>query len=76
MENVRIEESGDRNMDQNLSVRIDRKPDALIFKEKERGTLTATICASCGQTELRCDNLPALWGAYCATRGRTGRSSR
>ncbi len=68
MTDVKVEDRGEQNFDSALKVRIDGNPGALIFKEKERGILTATVCGNCGYTELQCGNLPALWSAYCKTK--------
>lgn len=38
-----------------MTVSIDRSPDALLFKETVESTVSAWICAACGFTELYTD---------------------
>ena len=51
VDDVRI---ADRNesFDTDLSVRVERNPQALIFTEELYAPFRATMCASCGYTEL------------------------
>jgi predicted nucleic-acid-binding Zn-ribbon protein len=39
-----------------LSVATFRKPDALIFKEKQASTVSAWICSACGYIEFYADD--------------------
>jgi predicted nucleic-acid-binding Zn-ribbon protein len=39
-----------------MSVATFRRPDALIFKEKEMTTVSAWVCASCGFVEFYADD--------------------
>jgi hypothetical protein len=47
-----------------LSVRLDRNPDALIFKGSEVVELRASVCGRCGYVEMYATNPEALWTAY------------
>ncbi|MFN2513245.1 MAG: hypothetical protein ABR568_17710 [Pyrinomonadaceae bacterium] len=47
-----------------LSVEIYEKPDAMIFKGTHEGALTASICGECGYTELYVENPQELYSAY------------
>jgi hypothetical protein len=47
-----------------LSVRLDRNPDAWIFKGSEVVELRARVCGRCGYAELYATNAAALWSAY------------
>jgi predicted nucleic-acid-binding Zn-ribbon protein len=47
---------GHRNSQQEMSVATFRKPEALIFKEKQETTVSAWVCASCGYVEFYADS--------------------
>jgi predicted nucleic-acid-binding Zn-ribbon protein len=47
---------GDGNRQFEMSVATFRKPDALIFKEKQTTTVSAWVCAACGFIELYADS--------------------
>ena len=47
-----------------LNVKIERNPDALIFKQPEYAALRARICSNCGHTELFVVYPERLWEAY------------
>jgi hypothetical protein len=47
-----------------LSVRLDRNPEALIFKGTEVVALRADVCGRCGYVELYATNPAALWTAH------------
>ena len=49
---------------QSLQVEVPENPDALIFKGKQRGSLHAWICGSCGFAELFVSNPGDLLAAY------------
>lgn len=55
-----IDRNGDYS-DGKLSVRIDRKPEALLFKGSETFDLSACICGECGYAELYAANPAELW---------------
>ena len=42
-------------------------PEALIFKDRLYGTLTADICGACGHVELRVENFEELFDHYRQT---------
>jgi hypothetical protein len=54
----------DRNGDYpdgDLSVRIDRRPNAFLFKKPVDFKLKARVCCNCGHTELYATDLDTLW---------------
>ena len=50
--------------DQNVKLRIDSQPGALIFKQAQRSALRASICGKCGYTEFFADDPASLYTAY------------
>jgi predicted nucleic-acid-binding Zn-ribbon protein len=46
-----------------LTVEIERNPNALLFRGVTRGTLRARICGRCGYTMLFSNNIPELYDA-------------
>ena len=62
--NVHIRDYGDYMSNNQLSVEIYEKPDAMIFKGTHEGALTAWICGECGYTELYVENPQALYSTY------------
>jgi hypothetical protein len=62
--NVRIVDRGDGNMRRDLQVELYENPDAFIFKGAHAGTLSASICGSCGYIEIRVSNPQELLTAY------------
>jgi hypothetical protein len=56
-----------RNSDGHLEVVIYGKPDALLFKDRCYGRLTADICGECGHVELRVENPEELYDHYRRT---------
>lgn len=62
----------DRNgeyQDMSLSVRVERKPDALLFKRAKDFGLEALICGECGYAELYAADPSGLWQAYISSKG-------
>ena len=51
----------------NLSVRVPRQPEAIIFKKFQSGQLRAWICRSCGYAALFASNPEELYQAHLAT---------
>lgn len=64
MHNVRVIDRNGEYADDTLSVRIERKPEALIFKKAETMELHAHICGDCGYAELYAADPNGLWEAY------------
>jgi predicted nucleic-acid-binding Zn-ribbon protein len=62
--NVHIRDYGDYNSNNQLSVEVYEKPDAIIFKGAHPGALNAWICGECGYTELYVENPQELYLAY------------
>lgn len=58
---------GDYNAQGKLQAGIEKRPDALIFKQLVPTELYASICAACGFTELYASNPRAIYDAYRAT---------
>jgi hypothetical protein len=53
-----------------LQVVIVGNPEALIFKDRRYGNLTADICAACGHVELRVENPRELYEHYRQAAGQ------
>jgi hypothetical protein len=68
--NVFIEDKGMGNIPWNLGVRVDEKPNAVIFKGRHTDTLTARICGECGFAELYVSNPHELYEAFTKTQER------
>lgn len=51
---------GDGNWHDEMTIVTFRKPDALIFREKQESTVSAWVCASCGYTEFYADRPRAI----------------
>lgn len=51
---------GEGNAESELSVATFRNPSAFIFKGKQRSTLSAWVCGSCGFVEFYADHPEAL----------------
>ena len=47
---------GHGNSQMEMSVATFRKPEALIFKEKQETTVSAWVCAACGYIEFYADH--------------------
>ena len=58
-----IDRDGD-SQDANLSVRIDRNPNAILMKGSEVVKLKASICGACGYVQMFAEDPMALWNAY------------
>jgi predicted nucleic-acid-binding Zn-ribbon protein len=61
---VRVLDRDGEYTDKSLSVRLDRNPEAWIFKGSEVVELTARVCGRCGYAELYATSCAALWSAY------------
>ncbi len=51
---------GDGNAKYELSVATFRKPDAVIFKQRQTSTVSAWVCKQCGYVELYADTPASL----------------
>ncbi len=60
----------DRNQtfSQNLTVEVDRNPDALVFRGNTPSDLRAWVCSRCGYTSLFADRPEELYTAYQAAK--------
>jgi hypothetical protein len=61
---VRILDRDGQYSDKSLAVRLDRNPEAWIFKGSEVVELRASVCGRCGYAELYATNPMAIWSAY------------
>lgn len=52
---AKVVDRGDANVQHEMSIVTFRKPDALIFKEKQETNVSAWVCAGCGYVELYAD---------------------
>lgn len=50
--------------DGNTKVVIQGNPEAIFFKERLYGELTADVCGECGHVELKVQNPKDLWQQY------------
>jgi predicted nucleic-acid-binding Zn-ribbon protein len=50
--------------DGNLLVSVDEKPDAFVFKQRIRSSVSAKICGDCGFIEFYADEPQSLYSAY------------
>ena len=53
--NAKAIDRGHGNSQMDLSLATFRKPDALIFREKQETTVSAWVCAGCGYVEFYAD---------------------
>ena len=60
IQGVRILDYGHAHHTRDLSVAVDAKPDAWLFKGRVTGELWACVCGACGFTELYATNLNEL----------------
>jgi hypothetical protein len=60
---ARILDRGDFS-DGHLNVLIEAHPDALIFRNRLHGRLTADICGDCGHADLKVENPNELYEHY------------
>ena len=59
-----IQDQGEHSHGQ-LRLFIDRKPDALIFRDRHYSEVSGVLCCECGNVQLYCaDRLEELWEAY------------
>jgi hypothetical protein len=56
------------NFTSDLTVVVYGEPDALVFKDRRYGTLTAEICGRCGHVELLVNNPAELYEHYLNSR--------
>ena len=68
MHNVRVIDRDGEYANGSLSVQIERKPDALVFKGVKTFEVHACICGGCGYAELYVANPDELWQAYDESR--------
>lgn len=61
---AKVIDRGDYNSEGDLSISIDEKPDAFIFKQRIRSGITAKVCGSCGFIEFYADEPESLYSAY------------
>jgi len=62
--NVRAGQRGIGNVPMPIAVRVDEKPDAILFKGMHAEDLKAWICGDCGYTEFYVHNPRELFDAY------------
>jgi len=54
----------DYSVEDEFSVAVDEKPDALMFKQRIRSDVSATVCGDCGFTEFFAKEPQKLYSAY------------
>lgn len=67
--NARIIDRNGEYQDMSLSVRIETKPGALLFKGAKEFELKAHICGECGYAELYAAEPGKLWDAHLSSQG-------
>lgn len=55
-----------QNAENDLKLRVDAQPSAIMFKQAARSAIHASVCSSCGYVELYADDPKALYDAYLA----------
>lgn len=55
---------GDYSVEDEFSVAVDEKPDALMFKKRMRSDVGATVCGDCGYVEFYAKEPQNLYAAY------------
>jgi len=60
MADVRAVDRGHGNYEHEMAVATFRRPEALIFKERQETPLSAWVCAECGFVELYADRPGAI----------------
>jgi predicted nucleic-acid-binding Zn-ribbon protein len=61
---ARIVDRANYNAATDLMIHVYESPDALIFKRKHEGQLSARICGDCGYVETYVDNHAELYEAF------------
>jgi len=64
IKNAKAIDRGESNMNLDLSVAIDKFPDALIFKQRVASDVDADVCGECGFVQFYAKNPEILWEAY------------
>ena len=64
------------NGDLELRIRVDAKPDAILFHKAVRSPLSASVCAGCGYVEFYATEPESLHKALLAARGAALNLSR
>ncbi len=62
--NAKILDRGDNDRHHELCAVVEGAPNALIFKEKSYGIMTACICSDCGLTEIYTENTRELYEKF------------
>lgn len=70
MHNARVIDRNGEYPDQSLSVCIETKPEALLFKGVKEFELKAHICGECGYAELYAAEPDKLWDSHASSQGR------
>jgi hypothetical protein len=65
--NVKILDQGEGS-DGKLQVEVHGHPEALLFKDRRYGILTADICGDCGDVQLKVNNPQELYQHYLQSR--------
>ncbi len=61
---AKVIDRADYNTETDLTVAVDEKPDAFVFKQRIRSGVTAKVCGNCGYLELYADEPQSLYSAY------------
>ncbi len=56
--------------DQDVKLRLDARPEALVFKSANRSVLTASVCGKCGYTEFYVEDPASIYTAWSEAQKR------
>jgi len=59
-----LEHVGEAGIAQQVVIKVAGSPEAWIFKDKVKGTVSLSICGECGHAELHVSNARELWQKY------------
>lgn len=61
---AKVIDRGEYNAAGDLTISVDEKPDAFMFKQRVYASVTARVCGNCGFIEFYADEPEALYSAY------------
>lgn len=70
IENLAITDRIDALNSFELSIPIQRKPDALFFKDKRNHPLRASVCGNCGKVELSIEDPARFYEDFLESKNR------
>jgi predicted nucleic-acid-binding Zn-ribbon protein len=61
---ARVMDKGDYGSEGDLNIAIDGNPEAFLFKDRTRWSVSARVCGSCGFVEFYAANPETIYSAY------------